>query len=147
MVIRRANLGDVDELLQLIANEASHFPPVPTREKVTEKVLRNEIVFFMGVMIIMTQYKSSQDQGQYAYQGPSVYLSHIASRTKGQGLGTKVLTAFLIENRHRHVFLNVFADNAAARKAYEKAGMKLQGIHLYHGREVARYHRPRSAQI
>lgn len=143
MVIRRANLGDLDELLQLIAGEAQHFPPVPSRDQLIKKIMAGNVLYFMGIMIITTPYKSSLRQGDYSYQGASIYFSHVASRDKGKGNGKKVLLAALSEFRLYTVFLNVFADNERARAVYEKSGFFLQGIHQYKGRDVARYYRPR----
>lgn len=138
ITIRKATLADVPELLQLIANEANNLRPLPSPERLRKWILAGEVIFFMGVMIISRHHPKAVTYGPYRYPKDSVYLSHIASQTKGKGFGKRVLISF-IRSMTNPIFLNVFADNLPARALYEKVGFRLQGIHTFNGKEVAYY--------
>jgi ribosomal-protein-alanine N-acetyltransferase len=72
-----------------------------------------------------------QDEGFVLFRKSfeEAWIFNIAVRRKGQGLGSRLLEAFLSEVRAKHreierVGLEVAAKNAAARRLYAKVGFK-----------------------
>jgi len=61
-----------------------------------------------------------------------IYLKRIATRNPGQGFGSAMLAlvidwAFSLGNTHRF-HLDHFADNERAHRAYEKCGLRQEGV-------------------
>jgi aminoglycoside 6'-N-acetyltransferase len=81
-----------------------------------------------GEVVGMIQYHE-EDDPMYRHAGIDLFLSE---HVHGQGLGTeavRTMAEYLIHERgHHRLVIDPAADNAAAIRAYEKAGFKPVGV-------------------
>jgi aminoglycoside 6'-N-acetyltransferase len=132
VLLRRGRPEDTDRLFQ-IRNE-----PEVVRwwgsdeiEEISDQFIEADEGFVIeayGEVIGAIQYHE-EDDPMYRHAGIDIFLT--ASR-HGQGLGTeaiRLLARHLFEERgHHRLTIDPAADNAAAIRAYEKAGFRRVGI-------------------
>jgi aminoglycoside 6'-N-acetyltransferase len=133
VLLRRGRTEDADRLFQ-IRNEpqaAWRWGSDDIEEEISEQFIEADDAFIIeidGEIIGAIQYHE-ENEPMYRHAGIDIYLT---TSRHGQGLGTeaiRVLARYLFEERdHHRLTIDPAADNAAAIRAYEKAGFRRVGI-------------------
>jgi aminoglycoside 6'-N-acetyltransferase len=133
VLLRRGRTEDADRLFQ-IRNEpqvAWRWGSDDIEEEISEQFIEADDAFIIeidGEIIGAIQYHE-ENEPMYRHAGIDIYLT---TSRHGQGLGTeaiRVLARHLFEERdHHRLTIDPAADNAAAIRAYEKAGFRRVGI-------------------
>jgi aminoglycoside 6'-N-acetyltransferase len=132
VLLRRGRPEDTDRLFQ-IRNEPEviRWWGSDEIEDISDQFIEADEGFVIeanGEVVGATQYHE-EDDPMYRHAGIDIFLT--ASR-HGQGLGTeaiRLLARHLFEERgHHRLTIDPAADNAAAIRAYEKAGFRRVGI-------------------
>jgi aminoglycoside 6'-N-acetyltransferase len=133
VLLRRGRPEDADRLSQ-IRNEpevARWWGSDDIEEEISEQFIEADDAFVIeadGEVVGAIQYHE-EDDPMYRHAGMDIYLT---TSRHGQGLGTeaiRLLASYLFEDRdHHRLTIDPAADNAAAIRAYEKAGFRRVGI-------------------
>ena len=131
VTLRSTTPGDA-ALLGPIRNEPevvrwwSHLEPGEMDEFVADE--HSLVIEVDGEVIGATQFDEVEDP---MYRSANIDL-YLTTPKHGQGLGSeavRILARYLIEERgHHRLTIDPAADNAAANRAYEKAGFRLVGV-------------------
>ena len=114
--------------------------------RVAEEV--DEAANGVGLTLVAVEAGRVIGMGKVALAGEHAWLHNMNVREgfRGRGVGaelTRRLAAMARQSGARRMFAHVRADNAAARRAYEKAGMRcccvdgMRGEQLRYGMELA----------
>lgn len=133
MLLRPGRPEDADGLVR-IRNEpevAPRWGSVDIEEEIGEELIGADEGFVIeadGEVVGAIQYYE-EDDPMYRRAGLDIFLT---TSRHGQGLGTeaiRVLARYLFEERgHHRLTIDPAADNAAAIRAYEKAGFRRVGF-------------------
>jgi aminoglycoside 6'-N-acetyltransferase len=133
VLLRPGRSEDAERLVQ-IRNEpevALRWGNVDIEEEVVEGFIGREEGFVVevdGEVVGAIQY-GEEDDPMYRHANMDIFL---ATSCHGQGIGTeaiRLLARHLFEGRgHHRLTIDPAADNAAAIRAYEKAGFRRVGI-------------------
>jgi aminoglycoside 6'-N-acetyltransferase len=134
IVLRPLAVADVPRLVELGRHpEVARWWPGLTAEKLTRKAEgRAEAtalaILADGELVGMIQYHE-EDHPEYRSAGIDLFVSAAA---RGHGLGpdaVRTLARWLVRERgHHRLTIDPAADNAAAVRAYEKAGFQPVGV-------------------
>jgi aminoglycoside 6'-N-acetyltransferase len=132
VLLRRGRPEDTDRLFQIRTEpEVIRWWGSDEIEDISDQFIEADEGFVIeayGEVVGAIQYHE-EDDPMYRHAGIDIFLT--ASR-HGQGLGTeaiRLLARHLFEERgHHRLTIDPAADNAAAIRAYEKAGFRRVGI-------------------
>jgi aminoglycoside 6'-N-acetyltransferase len=133
VLLRPGRPEDADRLFQ-IRNEpevARRWGGADIEEEIREEFIEADSGFVIetdGEVVGAIQYHE-ENEPMYRHAGIDIFLT---TSRHGEGLGTealRVLARHLFEERgHHRLTIDPAADNAAAIRAYEKAGFRAVGI-------------------
>jgi aminoglycoside 6'-N-acetyltransferase len=133
VLLRPGRPEDADRLFR-IRNEpevARRWGSVDIQEEIGEEFIETEEGFVIeadGEVVGAIQYHE-ENEPMYRHAGIGIYLT---TSRHGQGLAAeaiRLLARYLFEERgHHRLTIDPAADNAAAIRAYEKAGFRRVGI-------------------
>lgn len=134
VVLRPLELGDVQRLVEIGRQPAvARWWTSVTEEKLTAKAEGRDDVSALAILVDgevagMIQYHE-EDDSEYRSAGIDIFLSE---DVHGRGLGTdavRTLARWLVDERgHHRLTIDPAVENAAAVRAYEKAGFRPVGV-------------------
>ena len=115
------NLKDVYKILYTYKNI---FPHV-RNDFVKHMIDSQSVIYDSGVVIIFKKYKRRTRIGNYIANKDDWVIKQIANQSLGNGNASKVISAFIDENKH--VVLSVRKNNERAIAFYKKNGFRVVG--------------------
>lgn len=134
-MLKHATMDQLNEVLKIFRKYNKIFPYM-RKDKLQDKIIKNEVIYDDGVVITFSKYKKKVKLGDVVAEKGVWSIQEIVNSDKGNGKATEVMKRFL-DFVDSDVYLTVRADNEDACQFYDEHGFKIIGNITWRGGEIA----------